>query len=82
MKSYFWISDGRFPVDGAVELHFSPGSEGRHPAPAPTPAVPCVNVDDPVVRADSPLPLEESDDDADTDSGQLLELIDGFVGVS
>lgn len=64
------LSDPRFPMDGAVELHFSPGPEGRLPAPAPTPAVPCMNVDDAVTRADTPLLLEESDDDADTDSGQ------------
>lgn len=53
-----------------MELHFSSGPEGRLPAPAPTPAVPCINIDDAVMRADSPLLLEESDDDADTDSGQ------------
>ncbi|CAH0557640.1 unnamed protein product [Brassicogethes aeneus] len=62
-------TDSRFPVDGAVELHFSPGPEGRHPLPAPTPAVPVVIADDQVVRANSPMHIEEFDNEEDTDSG-------------
>ncbi|GJQ86468.1 putative phosphotyrosine-binding protein [Trypoxylus dichotomus] len=60
-------NDPRFPVDGAVELHFSSGSEGRSPAPAPTPAVPMILSDDPVTRVDTPILYEESDED-DSDS--------------
>ena len=59
----FVSSDPRFPTDGAVELHFSSGSEGRAPAPAPTPAVPITLSDDPVTRADSPFDFEDSDDE-------------------
>ncbi|XP_044752814.1 tensin-1 isoform X4 [Coccinella septempunctata] len=55
--------DLRFPSDGAVELHFSQGSEVRHPAPAPTPAVPFCLADDSVIRAHSPMNLEDSDDE-------------------
>lgn len=65
------FSDHRFPADGAVELHFSPGPEARHPAPAPTPAVPFATVDDQITRADSPILVEESDDDDDSDSGKF-----------
>ncbi|KAK9686800.1 Phosphotyrosine-binding domain [Popillia japonica] len=60
-------NDPRFPADGAVELHFSSGPEGRSPAPAPTPAVPMILADDPVTRVDTPILYEESDDD-DSDS--------------
>lgn len=45
--------DLRFPLDGAVELHFSPTPSPRQPAPAPTPAVPVETGDDPIVRWDS-----------------------------
>lgn len=62
--------DSRFPIDGAVELHFSPGPDCRIPAPAPTPAVPVILTDDPVVRADSPLEIDESDDDDESDAGK------------
>ncbi|KAH1013828.1 hypothetical protein HUJ04_002766 [Dendroctonus ponderosae] len=64
-----YTSDYRFPADGAVELHFSPGPETRHPAPAPTPAVPyTAALDDPVIRADSPFASGEYDgDDSDSD---------------
>jgi tensin len=62
-------NDPRFPVDGAVELHFSPGPEGRHPAPAPTPAVPFTLADDHITRADSPFFVEEFDEEGDSDSG-------------
>lgn len=55
-----------------MELHFSPGPEGRHPVPAPTPAVPFVLVDDPVVRADSPLIIEQYDVDEDYDEGRSI----------
>ncbi|XP_063903476.1 tensin-1 isoform X6 [Zophobas morio] len=64
-------NDPRFPVDGAVELHFSPGPEGRHPAPAPTPAVPFTLADDPITRADSPFFVEEFDDEGDSDSDDV-----------
>lgn len=65
------VPDPRFPVDGAVELHFSPGPEGRHPAPAPTPAVPFTLEADPVTRADSPFFVEEYDEEGDSDSGNF-----------
>ncbi|XP_052125911.1 tensin isoform X9 [Frankliniella occidentalis] len=46
--------DLRFPLDGAVELHFSPTPEPRLPSPAPTPAVPTLDSsEDPVTRWDS-----------------------------
>ncbi|KAJ8983801.1 hypothetical protein NQ317_008119 [Molorchus minor] len=61
------LTDSRFPIDGAVELHFSPGPEGRHPVPAPTPAVPYTVADDPVTRADSPLLVEDYDDEEEYD---------------
>nr|XP_008194377.1 PREDICTED: tensin isoform X4 [Tribolium castaneum] len=65
-------NDSRFPVDGAVELHFSPGPEDRHPAPAPTPAVPCTQTsDDPITRADSPFSVEEYDEEGDSDSDDV-----------
>lgn len=64
------FSDSRFPPDGAVELHFSPGPEGRHPVPAPTPAVPFIHTDDPVTRADSPLLLGEYDEEEEYDEGE------------
>lgn len=64
-----YFADSRFPADGAVELHFSSGPEGRHPAPAPTPAVPFTPADDPITRADSPLQIEEYEED-DSDSGR------------
>ncbi|VEN36884.1 unnamed protein product [Callosobruchus maculatus] len=61
-------NDHRFPMDGAVELHFSPGGEARHPVPAPTPAVPVSPAnDDPIVRMDSPLLIEEYEPDGDYD---------------
>ncbi|KAJ8915601.1 hypothetical protein NQ315_003381 [Exocentrus adspersus] len=65
-------TDPRFPIDGAVELHFSPGPEGRHPVPAPTPAVPFTLADDPVTRADSPLIVEDYDDEEDFDEDELM----------
>jgi hypothetical protein len=46
-------TDLRFPLDGAVELTFSPTSTPRHPSPAPTPAVPVDHTPDPVTRWDS-----------------------------
>ncbi|XP_068904129.1 tensin-1 isoform X9 [Tenebrio molitor] len=64
-------NDPRFPVDGAVELHFSPGPEGRHPAPAPTPAVPFTLADDHITRADSPFFVEEFDEEGDSDSDDV-----------
>nr|XP_022919173.1 tensin-like isoform X4 [Onthophagus taurus] len=56
-------NDSRFPIDGAIELHFSPGPERSLPTPAPTPAVPVIFSDDPIIRSDSPIIFEDSDDD-------------------
>lgn len=71
------VPDPRFPIDGVVELHFSPGPEARHPAPAPTPAVPFVAaIDDPIVRADSPFNYEEYEED-NSDSGKSKLQISG-----
>lgn len=63
------LPDLRFPLDGAVELHFSPTPEVRLPSPAPTPAVTVDHSDDPVTRWDSyeNLSLAESPLDGDTD---------------
>ncbi|XP_018561064.1 tensin isoform X3 [Anoplophora glabripennis] len=75
-------NDPRFPIDGAVELHFSPGPEGRHPVPAPTPAVPFTLADDPVTRADSPLLLEDYDDEEDfedDDVNHTFGPLDGSI---
>jgi hypothetical protein len=47
------VSDLRFPLDGAVELTFSPGPSPRQPSPAPTPSVPVDYSPDPVTRWDS-----------------------------
>ncbi|XP_065163862.1 tensin-1 isoform X5 [Atheta coriaria] len=64
-------NDPRFPIDGAIELHFSPGPESRHPGPAPTPAVPVTMNDDRITRADSPFEGDESEEDEDTDSDDV-----------
>jgi len=54
IESSFLCADLRFPLDGAVELHFSSTPEIRQPSPAPTPAVPTLDsTDDPVARWDS-----------------------------
>ncbi|CAB3376138.1 Hypothetical predicted protein [Cloeon dipterum] len=45
--------DLRFPLDGAVELNFSPSPSPRQPSPAPTPSVPVDPSPDPVTRWDS-----------------------------
>ena len=45
-------SDPRFPMDGAVQLHFA-GLERRGPPPAPTPAVPVDSSADHVTSWDS-----------------------------
>ena len=67
------ITDLRFPLDGAVELHFSATPEIRLPSPAPTPAVPVDTTDDPVTRWDSyeNLTSLESPLDGDTDIEDL-----------
>lgn len=52
-KPFSASADLRFPLDGAVELHFSATPEIRLPSPAPTPAVPVDTTDDPVTRWDS-----------------------------
>ncbi|XP_066256870.1 tensin-1 isoform X7 [Euwallacea similis] len=76
-------NDQRFPADGVVELHFSPGPEARHPAPAPTPAVPFLAaLDDPVVRADSPFNVEEyeeEDSDSDDVNNPIFGPLDGSI---
>ncbi|XP_050309456.1 tensin-3 isoform X3 [Anthonomus grandis grandis] len=78
----FAAKDPRFPIDGAVELHFSSSPETRHPAPAPTPAVPYTSAnDDPVVRADSPLVADvydENDSDSD-DVNHTFGPLDGSI---
>lgn len=73
-------NDPRFPQDGAVELHFCAGPEGRMSAPAPTPAVPVTLTEDPVTRADSPLQLEESNDESDgEDVNHTFGPLDGSI---
>ncbi|XP_017780364.1 PREDICTED: tensin, partial [Nicrophorus vespilloides] len=64
-------NDPRFPNDGAVELHFSPGPQSRHPGPAPTPAIPIDITDGPITRSDSPFEIEDSDDEEDSDSDEV-----------
>ncbi|XP_049821809.1 tensin-1 isoform X7 [Aethina tumida] len=73
-------NDPRFPVDGAVELHFS-GPEGRQTLPAPTPAVPFTISDDHITRADSPLLIEEcEDEDSDSDDvNHTFGPLDGSI---
>ena len=62
-------ADLRFPLDGAVELHFSPTPEPRLPSPAPTPAVPTLDsTDDPVTRWDSYEHLGGGSDGEDDDA--------------
>lgn len=72
------FTDPRFPIDGAIELHFSPGPESRHPGPAPTPAVPVTMNDDRITRADSPFEGDESEEDEDTDSGIVSVIMYSF----
>ncbi|KAF5289010.1 hypothetical protein FQA39_LY03889 [Lamprigera yunnana] len=73
-------NDSRFPPDGAVELHFCAGPEGRLSTPAPTPAIPVCLTDDPVTRADSPLHFEESDDDSESeDVNHTFGPLDGSI---
>ncbi|XP_060527899.1 tensin-1-like isoform X7 [Cylas formicarius] len=74
-------NDPRFPVDGAVELHFSPGCDARHPVPAPTPAVPFTLSNDPIVRADTPFTLDEFDEeDSDSDeANHTFGPLDGSI---
>lgn len=70
--------DLRFPLDGAVELHFSPTPEPRLPSPAPTPAVPTLDSsDDPVTRWDSYEHLAggSDDDDEDAHSGECVSSL-------
>uniref|UniRef100_A0A6P7EYM4 Tensin n=1 Tax=Diabrotica virgifera virgifera TaxID=50390 RepID=A0A6P7EYM4_DIAVI len=77
----FACNDPRFPLDGAVELHFSPGPEGRHPVPAPTPAVPFIHSDDPITRADSPLleDYEDSEEYDEEDVNHTFGPLDGSI---
>ena len=69
---FFHSSDLRFPLDGAVELHFSATPEVRLPSPAPTPAVPVDTTDDPVTRWDSyDILTMGSPLDGDTDTDDI-----------
>ncbi|KAF5286790.1 hypothetical protein FQR65_LT02208 [Abscondita terminalis] len=73
-------NDSRFPADGAVELHFCAGPEGRLSTPAPTPAIPVSLTDDPVTRADSPMRLEDSDEDSEAeDVNHTFGPLDGSI---
>lgn len=54
-----------------MELYFSSGPDCRIPIPAPTPAVPVILSDDPVIRVDSPLLNNEFSEDEDLDEGIL-----------
>ncbi|XP_021929255.1 tensin-2 isoform X5 [Zootermopsis nevadensis] len=81
----FACSDLRFPLDGAVELHFSATPEIRLPSPAPTPAVPVDTTDDPVTRWDSyenlvalGSPLDGDTDIEDTNGGEEAEVSHTF----
>ena len=68
----FFSPDLRFPLDGAVELHFSATPEIRLPSPAPTPAVPVDTTDDPVTRWDSYENLTMGSPlDGDTDTEEI-----------
>lgn len=70
-KTFVLFSDLRFPLDGAVELHFSATPDGvRFPSPAPTPAVPVDLSPDPVTRWDSYENLMQ-DTDTDDINGKL-----------
>ncbi|XP_075211677.1 focal adhesion protein tensin isoform X4 [Lycorma delicatula] len=65
-------NDLRFPLDGAVELHFSPNPEGvRQPTPAPTPAVPVDLSPDPVTQWDSYENLLPDTDTEDNNEGEV-----------
>ncbi|KAK6632033.1 hypothetical protein RUM44_007063 [Polyplax serrata] len=59
--------DLRFPLDGAVEFHFSASPTPRLPLPAPTPAVAVDSADDPIVRWDSYADLLAGDHDSEMD---------------
>lgn len=61
--------DLRFPLDGAVELHFSPTPDTRLPSPAPTPAIPVDFSEDRIVRYDSyeNLGAETTEEESDQD---------------
>nr|CAD7587410.1 unnamed protein product [Timema genevievae] len=75
-------NDLRFPLDGAVELHFSPTPEVRLPSPAPTPAVPVHLTDDPVTRWDSYeniTLLESPDSEGDDDGANRLQKQGKFL---
>ncbi|XP_044742901.1 tensin-1 isoform X3 [Chrysoperla carnea] len=79
-------NDLRFPLDGAVELHFSPTPDIRLPSPAPTPAIPVDFSDDRIVRYNSYENLgaetteEESDPDAtDADVNHTYGPLDGSI---
>lgn len=68
----FAWNDLRFPLDGAVELHFSATPDGvRMPTPAPTPAVPVDMTLDPVTRWDSYDNLLPDTDTEDTNEAEV-----------
>ncbi|XP_046676705.1 tensin-1-like isoform X4 [Homalodisca vitripennis] len=65
-------NDLRFPLDGAVELHFSATPDGvRFPTPAPTPAVPVDVTPDSVTRWDSYENLMPDTDTDDINDGEV-----------
>ena len=71
--------DLRFPLDGAVEFHFSSTPMPRLPLPAPTPAVMIDPIDDdPIVRwdsyADLSLGVIEQESDVDHHHGECADV--------
>lgn len=90
LNKIVYLLDPRFPPDGAVELHFCAGAEGRSSVPAPTPAVPVTSGDDPVTRVDSPFQLEDIEiDENDSDPGiyelsysHVLSVTDAFIKIA
>uniref|UniRef100_A0A1B6GPL2 Phosphatidylinositol-3,4,5-trisphosphate 3-phosphatase n=1 Tax=Cuerna arida TaxID=1464854 RepID=A0A1B6GPL2_9HEMI len=65
-------NDLRFPLDGAVELHFSATPDGvRFPTPAPTPAVPVDVTPDSITRWNSYENLMPDTDTDDINDGEV-----------
>ncbi|KAI5743355.1 hypothetical protein M8J77_017223 [Diaphorina citri] len=68
-------NDLRFPLDGAVELHFSGTPQSIRSTPAPTPAIQVDLSPDPVTRWDSyenlmDSPVHIDEDESDTDENE------------
>lgn len=73
----------RFPLDGAVELHFSATPDGvRFPSPAPTPAVPVDLSPDPVTRWDSYENLMQDTDTDDINGKFSIVILDGSLSTA